>query len=258
MHDVQNICWKLALVLNGVAGEELLSTYADERRPVDARNVRRSLENAGQWRITWDKLRLSDPDLTVDEKWAHLSRLWSDDPADDEFKQFARDLFAHHSMEFHEQNIEYGYTYSSSAVVDDGTQPLPNPDEIRLYLQETRPGHPLPHAWVEKSIGAKTSTINLVTYGRFLLIIGEDGSAWRAAADEVARSLRVPLDVVSIAHTSGDYLDPRLAWTRNRGVTGSGAVLVRPDRFVGWRSTGPAADPVASLTLALSHILHRS
>lgn len=258
MHDVQNICWKLAMVLQGVAGDELLSTYADERRPVDARNVRRSLENAAQWRVTWDALQLSDPGLSVDEKWAHLSRLWSTDPADDEFKKFARDVFSHHSMEFHEQNIEYGYTYASSAVVEDGTQPLHNPDDIRLYLQETRPGHPLPHAWVEQSIGVKTSTINLVTQGRFLLIIGEDGEAWRTAAHEVARSLGVPVDVVSIGHTTGDYLDPRLAWTKNRGISGSGAVLVRPDRFVGWRSKEMVADPVASLTGAFERILHRS
>lgn len=46
IHDAQNLCWKLALVLRDVAGEGLLDTYEQERRPVDERNVGRSLENA--------------------------------------------------------------------------------------------------------------------------------------------------------------------------------------------------------------------
>jgi len=34
-------------------------------------------------------------------------------------------------------------------------------------------------------------------------------------------------------------------------------VLVRPDRFVGWRSLGPAADPATELAAALQQILGR-
>src|SRR5262245_22729197 len=45
VHDAHNICWKLAAVLSGQAGEGLLASYEAERRPVDARNVQRSMEN---------------------------------------------------------------------------------------------------------------------------------------------------------------------------------------------------------------------
>src|SRR5919202_1867533 len=34
IHDAHNIAWKLAMVLKGIAGPELLSTYEPERRPV--------------------------------------------------------------------------------------------------------------------------------------------------------------------------------------------------------------------------------
>src|SRR4029450_1294549 len=44
-HDAHNLCWKLAAVLGGQAGEELLATYEPERRPVTGRNVQRSPEN---------------------------------------------------------------------------------------------------------------------------------------------------------------------------------------------------------------------
>ena len=34
VHDAHNLAWKMAMVLNGTAGPELLSTYEAERKPV--------------------------------------------------------------------------------------------------------------------------------------------------------------------------------------------------------------------------------
>jgi putative polyketide hydroxylase len=38
-------------------------------------------------------------------------------------------------------------------------------------------------------------------------------------------------------------------------VAEDGAVLVRPDGFVAWRSEGATADPVAALTAAIGQVL---
>jgi 2,4-dichlorophenol 6-monooxygenase len=46
-------------------------------------------------------------------------------------------------------------------------------------------------------------------------------------------------------------LDPRCSWTRHREITADRAVLVRPDRFVAWRSLGAGADPDGALAAAL-------
>ena len=46
VHDVTNLCWKLAHVLRGQAGPALLETYLPERFPSFARNTQRSVENA--------------------------------------------------------------------------------------------------------------------------------------------------------------------------------------------------------------------
>jgi len=46
IHDAQNLCWKVAAVLDGHSSPPLLDTYEAERRPVDQRNCQRSLENA--------------------------------------------------------------------------------------------------------------------------------------------------------------------------------------------------------------------
>jgi 2,4-dichlorophenol 6-monooxygenase len=44
-------------------------------------------------------------------------------------------------------------------------------------------------------------------------------------------------------------------WLRNRGIGRGGAVLVRPDRFVGWRSAGASDRPLDQLAGALGRIL---
>ncbi len=74
------------------------------------------------------------------------------------------------SMEFSELNVEFGYMYDSGAVVSDGT-PTPVPvDDIRVYEPSTRPGSPLPHAWIDLEDGNRLALRDLVAPGRFLLI----------------------------------------------------------------------------------------
>ena len=130
-------------------------------------------------------------------------------------------------------------------------------DEIRVYAPSTRPGTPLPHAWLDDADGARRSTLDLVRPGRFLLIAGEEGAAWCAAARGVAAEQGLPLDAVRIGHAAGDYRDPRCAWLARRDVGPRGAVLVRPDRFVAWRSHGGDADPQGELTRVLARVLVR-
>jgi 2,4-dichlorophenol 6-monooxygenase len=60
-------------------------------------------------------------------------------------------------MEFDEHNIEYGYTYDSAAIVPDGRPEPADPDPIRIYRPTARPGHPLPHAWLEDETGLRLS-----------------------------------------------------------------------------------------------------
>ena len=68
----------------------------------------------------------------------------------------------------------------------------------------------------------------------------------------------VPLDAVRIGHIDGDLFDPRCTWLRRREIDAGGAILVRPDRFVAWRSLSGADDPTGELRTALSTVLARS
>lgn len=256
MHDVQNLCWKIAMVEQGHAGAELLATYEPERKPSDTRNVQRSVDNALN-HLAIGQVMGMDPESTAEENWSRLRRWWSDNSADSDYKRALRKALASQSMEFTEHVVEYGYHYESSAVVPDGTEAPATPDDVRLHQPTTRPGHPLPHAWLEDDDDRRFSTIDLVKPGRFVLIAGEEGAAWCEAARALANRHSLPLDAWRIGHLDGDLLDFSCRWLRQREIGPKGAILVRPDRFVAWRSLGESDDSAGQLRAALEQVLAR-
>jgi 2,4-dichlorophenol 6-monooxygenase len=258
IQDAHNLCWKLAAVLAGRASDDLLSTYEPERKPVVARNVERSVESAMNQFTIGQALGL-EPGGDAEKNWASLERLWSGRTEDAAFRHRALRAIATQSMEFREHNIEYGYTYtapSAAIVPDDSATPEPI-DPIRVYRPSTAPGHPLPHAWLDAEDGSRLSTLDLVRPGRFLLIAGEEGAAWCEAARSVAEKMDIPLDAVGIGHLDGDHLDPRCQWLQRREISAEGALLVRPDRFVAWRSAAGSGAPEANLARAFETVLRR-
>lgn len=253
IHDAHNLCWKIAAVLAGHAGDALLDSYEAERRSVDGRNVQRSLENGSNHLRVAEAIGITRDGGTEANLAALRSAL-----ADGPHRRAVLAAIATQSMEFREHAIEYGYRYESSAVVDDGS-PSPDPiDDIRVHVPGTRPGAPLPHAVIEDADGSRCSTLDLVAPGRFVLIAGEEGAAWLDAARALAAERHLPLDAVRIGHLVGEYRDPRCSWLRRREIGPRGAVLVRPDRFIAWRSLDAAADPIATLGSALAQLLGRA
>ena len=95
------------------------------------------------------------------------------------------------------------------------------------------------------------STLDLGAYDRFTLIIGADGTAWETAAAAVSTKLGVEIRPFRVA-LGQDHNDVLGTWTRAREVGDDGCVLVRPDRFVAWRSAGAVDDA----TLALGAVMH--
>jgi 2,4-dichlorophenol 6-monooxygenase len=253
IHDAHNLAWKLAAVLAGHAAPGLLDSYEPERRPSLEQNAQRSLENAINHFTLAPTVGVSH-EHSEERNLAALRRLWSGRPEDAELREEVMRVIRRQSMEFSELNVEYGYRCSSAAIVPDGTPEPESPDEIRVYVPTTRPGSPLPHAWIDDAEGHRCAIKDLVAPGRFLLIAGEEGQAWCQAATRLA-SAGVPLDAVRIGHVDGDLFDPRCTWLRQRGIAADGALLVRPDRFVAWRSLGAADDPASELAAGLGAIL---
>ena len=90
--------------------------------------------------------------------------------------------------------------------------------------------------------------------GRFVLLAGTDGSAWKDAAAAVAEKLGIALSGYRIG-ADADLLDRENGWQTKMGVSSEGAVLLRPDGFVTWRTSTLPTSPEPKLMQVLSSIL---
>ncbi len=120
-------------------------------------------------------------------------------------------------------------------------------DPRRSHAQR---GSRLPHLWYHDD-GARVSTID-VADSTFSVFTGPGGGAWRVAVDAISRE-QPGLDLRLHAIT-----DPSIDLDEALGISDSGAVLVRPDGFVAWRSAAMAADASGALRAALSRVLDPS
>ena len=256
VHDTYNLCWKLAYVLRGIAGDALLDTVHPERFPAFARNTQRSVENALNHLQLVETLGITASN-TPEENRRHVRLLWQKGPEGDARRARVARAMASQSMEFKEHNVEFGFRAASAAVIPDGSPEPAAVDDIRVYQPDTRPGSPLPHAWVESERG-RVPLRQVAPPSAFLLIAGQDGEAWCEAARRAAAARGIDLIAVRVGHLDGDWLDPRLAFLRVREFGPGGAVLVRPDRVVAWRSMGAVDDPRREIGAALDRVLARA
>jgi putative polyketide hydroxylase len=143
-----------------------------------------------------------------------------------------------------EQGMIFGANYASRAVVPDGTDAPQVANAVTDYTPSARPGGRAPHVWFERD-GERVSTIDLVGRG-FSLLTASRGQAWKEAASEVAGKVRLPLTSAAIhAVEFGAAYD----------IDDDGAVLVRPDGYVAWRSRTMTRDPSSTLREAMTSIL---
>jgi 2-polyprenyl-6-methoxyphenol hydroxylase-like FAD-dependent oxidoreductase len=147
-------------------------------------------------------------------------------------------------------SMEIGYRYNSPAVV---LEPGPHPPHEHPRESKGRPGARAPHVFLERD-GARLSTLDLFG-GRFVLLAGPEGRPWRDAALAAAGELGLALD----AYVTGDagLADPGDCFPAAYGISPAGAVLVRPDGFVGWRATDAPDQPEKTLRSALQSLLCR-
>lgn len=223
LQDVQNLAWKLAAVLGGWAGPALLESYECERESVD------------RW-ITEQALR----------NLASIQRLGAGATEKDTSMREGRQEF------LHEQGMIFATTYESAAVVPDGTARPAVANPVTEYVPTAHPGCRAPHIWLECA-GQRLSTLDL--FGRsFVLLAGRAGTAWCQAATEVAHARHLPLHAFTVG-AQGDLIDPGGSWATTYGVEQDGAVLVRPDGHVAWRTRSCVTSPAETIQGVLTGVL---
>ena len=174
---------------------------------------------------TYEAERLPVAEITVEQAYARYIR------------RVTPEWIAPDTPEMRDElTMEIGQFYRSDAIVGGRVADEPacmHPDETR-----GRPGSRVPHAWLSDG----TSTLDSATHG-LALLTGPDGSAWRAAGEGGA----LETEVVRLDHLAADRC----------GIDPAGAMLVRPDAFVAWRSVNGAKDPPQILDRVLRQTLGR-
>jgi len=148
--------------------------------------------------------------------------------------------------------LALGVSYVSAAVVPDGTPAPRVANPVTDYVPAARPGSRAPHAWLRRG-GERISAIDLFDTA-FTLLAGTSGQKWRDAAAMASHDLGVPL-AAHIVGQDGDLGDEDGTWAQLYGVGPDGAVLVRPDGHVAWRSAAAGAEPRAELIRVLRAVL---
>ena len=178
----------------------------------------------------------------VAERRAILEELQSTSSAGRDRRRAFQEAIRNTTHEFHGLGTEMGQLYESSAVYTaDEANPfkptgLAAQDPVLHYERSTYPGFRLPHVWLNRAVpGKPISTIDLAGKGCFTLFTGIGGGAWKSAAERASLDLEITVKVYSIGFRQ-DWEDVYFDWEQIRGVEESGAVLVRPDRFVAWRA----------------------
>jgi len=162
--------------------------------------------------------------------------------------------FGQRPEQFSNRGRVLGVSYDSPAVIPDGTD-LPAAANPHIdYAPAARPGSRAPHIWLRRR-GERISTLDLYDTD-FVLLTGSRGQAWRTASRRAVEQLGMPLRCYSIS-AEDDLVDESDGWPRLYGVGVDGAVLVRPDGHVAWRTTSSDGNPSDHLVAALRRILSR-
>jgi len=244
IQDSYNLAWKLAMVVRGQAGPELLATYSAERAPVGKQIVDRANLSRDQFGPIFEALGIaggSDDEGIV----AGLAACRAQDAEGAERRRALDGAIQLKNYEFNAHGVELNQRYHSTAVLDDGAEPESWPRDPELYHQPTtRPGARLPHAWLVDDHGQRVSTLDFVGHGDFTVVTGLSGTAWKVAANRASEALGLPLRVVHIG--SATARDAYGEWSRVSEIPEDGCLLVRPDGYIAarWFTTPGTIDVI--------------
>ncbi|WP_033258310.1 MULTISPECIES: FAD-dependent monooxygenase [Kitasatospora] len=224
IQDAHNLAWKLAAVLGGWGGPRLLESYQAERRPVAVQTAARAAARSVEHRHPgFDAAPVGGP---------------------------RTDVLA----------VALGYRYPEGALVGADATAGVVPER---FAATGEVGTRAPHLWLRGADGERVSTLDLFEREPVLLAPAAGGGRWAEAARAVTGETGVPIRCLLLGE-GGDYLaepvpEPPagrgpagpVGWPAVYGLREGGAVLVRPDGFVGWRASSPVGDPAAALRVAV-------
>ncbi|KAK9675449.1 hypothetical protein RND81_11G007900 [Saponaria officinalis] len=300
IQDAQNLAWKLASVINGIAPITLLNTYESERKPIAIFNTALSVENfkaamevpaalgldptianSGLQRVVLDgifnigRAQLSQTILNEknpigSSRLAKLKRIFEEGK----------------SLQLQFPAEDLGFRYVEGALVSDrhvirDNERAPT-GRRRDYVPSSEPGSRLPHMKLRSlsSVSDEViSTLDLVPGDKleFALIIAPVESSYKLARAtmSVAAKFNVlvkvcviwpeatanrPNETPSSPESFTNVMEVKKSrdspsWWDLCRMNDRGAILVRPDEHIAWRSRSEIHDPITEIERVFAVVL---
>lgn len=217
-----NLAWKLAAMVQGWGGPQLLATYEAERKPIATRNTTAAqtlARNVGAVQVS--------------------AAMEQNNAAGIAARRDAGGYLATFGEEFGSIGVQLGARYDGSILIaQDGAPPA---DSYTAYTPSGVPGGRAPHFFLDPpGMPVRRSLYDLFGSGFTLLRLapGANGGGTLAAA---AQRRGVPLKIVDAFDEDG------------RQLYGRDLALIRPDQHVAWRGDSLPSDTDALLARLTGH-----
>jgi 2-polyprenyl-6-methoxyphenol hydroxylase-like FAD-dependent oxidoreductase len=200
IEDVVNLGWKLAGVVNGWGGSNLIKSYHAERHKNSKRNTefaKRFADSIGSYKAA--------PELEDDTAKGRKAR-----------KEAGVYLEAHARAEFNIPGITFGYRYDGSPIIIKDDAILP-PDCANKYTPTASPGGRAPHVWLSDG----SSLYDKFGFEFTLMCLCPDFDI--SNVEKIVSDGSLPLSFVEVFEES-----VRILYEAD-------LVLIRPDHVVAWR-----------------------
>lgn len=225
--DAVDLGWKLAAVLNGWAGDALLDSYEQERRPIAVKNAAEASGNVA---------RFVGEGKAIMAEMGETDYLASGVQGETRRRVWGERLWSATRQQYIARGIVLDQRYVSDVIVPDDAVVLPW-SSLR-YAPAAKPGHRAPH--VRLADGQSL----YATFGlEFTLLAAPGMEAEADHAQAIAAARGVPLTIV----TPDDE--------RALVLYGAPLVLVRPDQHVAWRGND-ARDFESVLEIVTGNLVH--
>ena len=268
--DVQNLCWKLALVIKGHAADSLLPSYEEERRPVIETNSTESLRNYYKiWDVPrsmglqpqalkWQAILFNHPLVKLFPQSVingllrkmqtalskRILKLLSQPPKLRRVQGAISDQVEH----FDRIGLDLGYTYSSGALV--GTDQPPPISAVSSYRPSVQPGARFPHFWIQLD-GQRVSSHEWLDSTRFILLCNDLGmSWWTKHQTRLDPAIRRIMEARSIEQEMRQLIHPEIV-RKYYSIEQTPLLLIRPDGLVAWKPSQLDSSIFNQLTLII-------
>ncbi|MGB3288980.1 MAG: FAD-dependent oxidoreductase [Burkholderiaceae bacterium] len=201
--DAANLAWKLAAVVQGWGGRNLLASYELERKPIAQRNTAAARELARN-------IGLVPVPSELDQDSHEGERARAETGA----------FLSTFGEEYASLGVQLGARYDDSPIiVKNGNPP---PDDPANYVPSSVPGGRAPHFWLDDGRGDGSSLYDHLGLGFTLLCLNNEGHDTDALR-HTAQTRGIPLKILCLDNS------PALE------MYGVSYVLIRPDQHICWR-----------------------